>query len=84
VRPEVLDAKPIAERLRAVRDENLAKIDKLIAQETEFDSEFCRRYYREHLRFSFGEREKEGLQTFADACEKHGLIPKRELEFKLV
>ena len=84
VRPEVVDAKPMAERLRAVRDDNLAKIDKLIAQEKEFDPEFCRRYYREHLRFSFGEREKEGLQTFANACAKQDLIPKRVLEFNLV
>jgi chorismate dehydratase len=83
-RPEVVDAKQMAERLRAVRDDNLAKIDKLIAQEKEFDPEFCRRYYREHLRFSFREREKEGLQTFANACAKQGLIPKRTLEFNLV
>ena len=83
VRPRVPDAGAMANRLRAVRDENLRKIDMLIAQEKEFDAEFCARYFREHLRFSFGEKEKEGLRTFAQACAKQGLIPERELEFDL-
>jgi chorismate dehydratase len=84
VRPEVVDPRPIANRLRALRDENLAKIDKLIAEESEFDHEFCARYYREHLRFSFGETEKAGLREFQRLCENHGLLPKREVEFNLV
>jgi chorismate dehydratase len=75
VRPEVANPTIIAGRLRAVRNENLAKIDKLIAEEKEFDHEFCVRYYREHVRFSFGEKEKEGLRTFQRLCEKHGLLP---------
>ena len=58
IRPEVRDSKPLAERLRKLRDENLADIDKLIVEEKEFDRDFCRRYYRENLRFSFGEKEK--------------------------
>jgi chorismate dehydratase len=84
VRPEVVDPESIADRLRALRDENLAKIDTLIAEEGEFDHEFCARYYREHLRFRFGEEEKAGLQEFQRLCEKHGLLPKREVEFSLV
>src|SRR5437762_2219450 len=56
VRPEVVDLKPIADRLRRLRDHNLANIDNLIANEKEFDHGFCERYYRERLRFSFGER----------------------------
>ena len=81
LRPEVLDAKAIAERLRALRDENLAKIDNLIAGEKEFDREFCALYYSEHLRFSFGEKEKEGLRNFQSLCERHGLLPKRKIAF---
>jgi len=84
VRPEVVDPKTIASRLRVLRDENLAKIDKLIAEEKEFDREFCACYYREHLRFNFGEKEKEGLKEFQRLCQKHGLLPKREIEFNLV
>lgn len=82
VRPEVAGAKEIADRLRARRDQNLPKIDDVISQER--DPEFCRRYYRDNLRFSFGEREKEGLRAFADACQRLGLISKRPLEITLV
>jgi predicted solute-binding protein len=94
VRPEVVDLEPIANRLRAVRDENLAKLDQLIAEVVvgaadprrgrEFNPDFCVRYYREHLRFSFGEKEKEGLRTFASLCAKHGLLAKRDLAFSVV
>ncbi len=84
VRPEVVDAKPIADRLRALRDENLAKLDKLIAEEKEFDPKFCDRYYRKHLRFNFGEREKEGFRAFHKLCQQHGLLPQRDIAFTVV
>jgi predicted solute-binding protein len=84
IRPEVVDPKTIASRLRALRDENLAKIDNLIAEEKEFDREFCARYYGEHLRFNFGEKEKEGLRKFQRLCEMHGLLPKRKIAFTVV
>lgn len=84
VRPEVVDPKPIANHLRALRDENLTGIDELIAEEKEFDRKFCRRYYRENLRFGFGEEEKKGLRTFGKLCVKQGLLSARELVFDLV
>jgi len=84
IRPEVRDPHAIAGRLRALRDDNVAKIDNIILGETEFDPEFCRRYYREHLRFTFGEREKQGLRLFAKLCQKHDLLPKNELVLNLV
>jgi chorismate dehydratase len=84
VRPEVVDAKPIADRLRALRDENLATLDKLIAEEREFDPKFCDHYYRKHLRFNFGEPEKEGLRAFHKLCQDHGLLPKRDIAFTVV
>jgi len=84
VRPEVVDPKSIADRLRALRANNLAKIDNLIADEREFDRGFCDRYYREHLRFSFGEREKQGLRAFHELCQKHELLPKRDIAFSVV
>ncbi len=84
IRPEVPDAKTIASRLRTLRDENLADLDRLISAETDFDRQFCARYYREHLRFNFGEEEREGLRTFAKLCAKHGLLEKSDLRFDLV
>ena len=84
VRPEVVDARTIADRLRTLRDENLADIDNLISEEKKFDHDFCRCYYRENLRFGFGEKEKEGLRIFAKLCAKHGLLSKRGVVFDLV
>ena len=80
IRPEVPDSKPLAERLRKLRDENLADIDKLVADEKEFDHDFCRRYYRENLRFSFGEEEKAGLAEFNRRCREQRLLPLEQLE----
>jgi len=84
VRPEVVGPKSIAGRLRRLRDSNLANIDSLIAGEKEFDRGFCARYYREHLRFSFGEAEKQGLEHFAHLCVRHCVLPRRDRTFTLV
>jgi len=84
IRPEVVEAKRTASRLRKLRDENLARIDDLIGEEKDFDHDFCHRYYRENLRFSFGKREREGLRIFQKLCEKHDLIQKHEVNFELV
>jgi chorismate dehydratase len=78
IRPEILDAKSIAQRLRELRDENLANIEVIVSDAADnkqkIPAEFLVRYYNEHLRFGFGTREKEGLQTFADICAKHGVL----------
>jgi chorismate dehydratase len=84
IRPEVSDAKAIADRLRTLRDGNLVNLDALISAEEDFDHEFCKVYYRENLRFHFGEKEKEGLRVFQKLCAKHNLLPKREIEFSVV
>jgi predicted solute-binding protein len=84
IRPEVIDAKEIADRLRLLRDENLVNLDELIAAEKEFDPQFCSRYYHEHVRFSFGEKEKEGLRIFANLCARHSLLPKANLALNVV
>jgi chorismate dehydratase len=80
IRPEVPDSKPLAERLRKLRDENLADIDNLVAEEKEFGRDFCRRYYRENLRFSLGEKEKAGLAEFNRRCREQRLLPLEQLE----
>jgi predicted solute-binding protein len=88
IRPEIAEPKAIADRLRALRDHNLRKIDKLIAQEKEFDHAFCRRYYGENLRFDFGEKEKLGLRDFHKRCStlKQSALrtPQSEIELPLV
>jgi predicted solute-binding protein len=84
IRPKVRNSEPLAERLRKLRDENLAGIERLIAEEKEFDHDFCRHYYGEHIRFGFGEKEKEGLQAFASLSARHRLLPTRNFTFDLV
>jgi chorismate dehydratase len=92
IRPEVPNAKSIAHRLRRLRDENLADIPAIVSDavadvadnKQEIAQEFLHRYYTEHLRFGFGTREKQGLQTFADLCVKHGVLPKRAPEISLL
>ena len=92
VRPEVADPKQIANRLRHLRDENLVRLNHIIEdvvaavddQWKGVDREFLSRYYREHLRFRFGQKEQEGLRIFANLCIKHGLLPMRDLAFRVV
>jgi chorismate dehydratase len=88
IRPEVRDAKPIAQRLRGLRNENLADISGVVADAADnkqaITQEFLDRYYHEYLRFGFGTREKQGLRTFADFCSQHEVLPKRHREFSLV
>ena len=92
IRPEVPDAKSIAQRLRGLRDQNLADIPAIVSDavadvadnKQEITQEFLDRYYNEHLRFGFGTQEKQGLQTFADLCAKREVRPKQAREFSLV
>ena len=92
IRPEVSDAEAIAQRLRTIRDENLADLPTIVSDaianlspdKKAITPEFLDRYYNEHLRFDFGTRTKQGLQTFADLCSKDGGLPKRIHEFNLV
>jgi chorismate dehydratase len=83
VRPETGEPGRVGRQLRALRDANLGAIDEIIAQEREFAPEFCRRYYTDNLRFSFGAHEKEGLEKFADACTTLNLVSKQERALRL-
>ena len=93
IRPEVVAPKQIADRLRGLRDENLSHLNELIADAVarvadpshpEITREFLNCYYHEHLRFSFGKKEKEGLRTFGQLCAKHGLLRGGGIAFDLV
>jgi chorismate dehydratase len=84
VRPEVADAQGIANKLRVLSDENLRNINNLAAGQTDFSPKFCHCYWRENVRFRFGQREKEGLRAFANLCVRHHLLPQRNLVFDLV
>ncbi len=82
IRPEVSGAEDIADRLRELCANNLANLDRLIADCA--DPDFCARYYREHLRFTFGESERQGLDAFARLCARHSLLQVPNPKFDLV
>jgi predicted solute-binding protein len=93
IRPEVADAQGVANHLRAVRDKNLASLDELIETAVaeiadpgspKITGEFLGCYYREHLGFSFGEKEKNGLRKFAILCAKYGMLRGRDPVFSVI
>jgi chorismate dehydratase len=84
IRPEMCDPKIVADELRGLRDANTANIDELIAEEKEFEQDFCRFYYRDCVRFDFGEREKAGLKKFRTLCEKHKILPHAPEQLRIV
>jgi chorismate dehydratase len=84
IRPEIENAKEIADKLRALRDRNVASIDELALSQSEVSPEFCRKYYREHLFFDFGEREKAGLREFHRHCLLNKIDVAPELRLNLV
>jgi len=84
IRPEIENAKEIADKLRALRDHNVASIDELALSQSEVSPTFCRKYYREHLFFNFGEREKAGLREFHRRCLLNKIDVTPDLRLNLV
>jgi len=84
IRPEIENAKEIADKLRALRDHNVARIDELALSQSEVSPTFCRKYYREHLFFNFGEREKAGLREFHRRCLLNKIDVAPDLRLNLV
>ena len=84
IRPEVPSARAVADQLRATRDRNLASLDDLIVANPDFSPEFCARYFRDFLRFGFGQREQEGLLRFRSLCERHLILPQNPTPLRLV
>jgi predicted solute-binding protein len=84
IRPEVAGSEEIAMRLRALRDLNRNSLDRVIADQIDFSPDFCRFYFQECLRFSFGESEKEGLLRFRTLCEKHEILEVNPTPLRLV
>ena len=84
IRPELPNPTRIAQQLRSLRDANLSRLDDVIAAATEFSRHFCASYFRHYLRFTFGEREKEGLLRFRSLCQKDALLPEGEVLLRLV
>lgn len=75
VRPDVQEVEELAAALRDIRDRNVQRLGELAAQQQQVPPDFCVRYWTQHLRFHFGEREANGLEEFARQCADHGVLP---------
>jgi chorismate dehydratase len=92
IRPEVAQAKAVAQDLRVLRDKNLTNLDDLISKTVAGDAdpgsrnmtEFLAHYYHQNLRFTFQDKAKQGLQAFARLCAKHGLLPSGDIVLRVV
>jgi chorismate dehydratase len=84
IRPEIENAKEIADKLRTLRDHNVASVDELALSQSEVSPAFCRKYYQEHLFFDFGEREKAGLREFHRRCFLNKIDVAPDLRLNLV
>jgi predicted solute-binding protein/REP element-mobilizing transposase RayT len=84
IRPEINNANEIADILRQLRDHNLENLDDLVSTQSEASPAFCRKYYREHLFFDFGEREKTGLREFHRHCLLNKVDVAPDLQLNLV
>ena len=84
IRPEIENAKEIADKLRALRDRNVASIEELALSQSEVSPAFCRKYYRGHLFFDFGEGEKAGLREFHRRCLLNKIDVAPDLRLNLV
>ena len=70
IHPDYAEKPIIAHALRSLGQNNIENLDALIAAQPESDRAFCEFYFRECLRFAFGEEEKEGFQLFAGTMRK--------------
>ncbi len=75
VRPEFPGKEEVAAELRSLGERNLAQLDAIIAAQPDVDPEFCAFYYRDCLRFAFGEPEKAGFKKFGEECLQRKLLP---------
>jgi chorismate dehydratase len=75
IRPDYAEKGALAEALRSLGQKNLENLDALIAAQPAGSRGFCEFYFRECLRFAFGEEEKEGFQIFGELCAKQKLLP---------
>lgn len=74
IRSDYAAKREIAAQLRSLGKNNLQNLDSIIAAQPEVDRAFCGFYFRECLRFDFGEREKAGFEKFAERCFHEKLL----------
>ena len=74
IRPDFPGKAGLAEALRSLGRTNQANLEAVIAAQPESERAFCEFYFQDCLRFSFEEKEKQGLRRFAELCAQNRLI----------
>jgi predicted solute-binding protein len=75
IHPGYAEKRQVAEALRSIGKHNRENLDTLIEAQPKKDRVFCRFYYRECLRFTFGKSEKDGFKRFGKLCARRKLLP---------
>ena len=75
IHPDYEGGLAVAQALRSLGRKNVENLDVLIAEQPESVRAFCEFYFRECLRFTFGEEEKAGFLIFGELCAKKKLLP---------
>jgi len=75
MRQDCPDRLRLATELRSLGKTNSDHLDPVIAAQPESQRRFCEFYFRECLRFAFGEAEKQGFRRFAELCVHHRGLP---------
>ncbi len=74
----------VGEAFRDLKEAGVAKIPDLVEQGNFQDRDFRRLYLGGYIRYSFGEREKAGLELFTRLLARHGYVEPREVLFRFV
>jgi chorismate dehydratase len=76
----------ISAALEQARDSGLANLDEIVAKEAPrygLSSSSCEEYFRRHLHFCLGERERAGLSLFSRHADSLGLTSKNRDHFSV-
>ncbi len=84
VRPEVQDARELADALRRQRDLNLTRLDEIAGAQKQVPVAFCKKYFREHLSYALDDSHKAGLAEFHRRAAASGLDVAPALDFRFV
>jgi chorismate dehydratase len=73
-----IDLRRISQALSAARDEGVCRLAEIAHTEAPgvgIPEPQCLAYFRDHLKFHLGQRERQGLQRFAELAAQNGLAP---------
>jgi predicted solute-binding protein len=74
LRPDLAGLSDVADAFRALKQNGIANLEAIIAEDDTGTADFRRRYLTEHIRFNLGAAEKRGIVRYRELLAKHGRI----------